>query len=82
VLAYGDEWLPEPEDGLVARMGELRKRSELAGRRTPITVYGARVEDVKMYEKAGAHRCVYWLPPHDPGSTARRVHELAEQLHL
>jgi probable F420-dependent oxidoreductase len=82
VLTYGDEWLPEPEDGLVARIGELRSRSEAAGRRTSITVYGARVEDVNMYEEAGAHRCVYWLPPRDAESTARRVYELAEQLRL
>jgi probable F420-dependent oxidoreductase len=83
VLAYGDEWLPEPEDGLVARMEELRAAAQAAGRpHLPVTVYGAQVEDVEMYEVAGAHRCVHWLPPRDQEHTVRRVHEIAEQLGL
>jgi probable F420-dependent oxidoreductase len=83
VLAYGDEWLPEPEKGLATRMLELRAAAQAAGRgRVPITVYGARVEEVGMYEEAGAHRCVHWLPARDPEDTVRRVHEIAEQLRL
>lgn len=82
VLAYGDEWLPEPEEGLVARIRELRTKADAVGRIVPVTVYGARVEDVPLYQEAGAHRCVFWLPPRDPERTTRRVHELAEQLRL
>lgn len=83
VLAYGDEWLPEPEEGLVARMRELGEAAQAAGRDpVPITVYGASVEDIEMYAEAGAHRCVYWLPPRDLEHTVRRVQELAEQLGL
>ena len=83
VLTYGDEWLPEPEDGLAARMLELRHLSEAAGRESvPVTVYGVRVGNVEVYEEAGAHRCVHWLPPREPERTVERVHELAEQLGL
>ena len=82
VLAYGDEWLPEPEDGLVARIRELRARGEAAGREIPVTVYGARVEDVGTYMDAGVHRCVHWLPPRETEDTTKRVHELARRLEL
>lgn len=79
VLAYGDEWLPEPEDGLVSRMRELQEAARALGRDpVPITVYGAKPEDVDMYAEAGAHRCVYWLPPRDAERTVSRVEELAE----
>ena len=78
VLSYGDEWLPEPEDGLVGRMHELNERARAEGRGpVPITVYGADPADVDEYAKAGAHRCVYWLPPRGPEETVRRLEELA-----
>jgi alkanesulfonate monooxygenase SsuD/methylene tetrahydromethanopterin reductase-like flavin-dependent oxidoreductase (luciferase family) len=78
VIAYGDEWLPEPEDGLTDRMRELPERARAAGRDPiPITVFGAEPEDVGAYAEAGAHRCVHWLPPWEPEDTARRVEELA-----
>ena len=82
VLAYGDEWLPEPEEGLADRMHELRRRSAAAGREVPITVYGVRVEEVDVYAAAGAHRCVHWLPPRDAERTTRRLRELAHDLDL
>jgi probable F420-dependent oxidoreductase len=83
VLAYGDEWLPEPEDGLVDRIRELQEAARAAGRGSiPVTVYGARVDDVEMYEAAGVQRCVHWLPPRDGEQTARRIREIAEQLGL
>ena len=77
VLAYGDEWLPEPEDDLPERMLELRRRAEAAGRDVPITVYGVTPEQVATYAEAGAHRVVYWLPPRGPEDTLRRLDELA-----
>ena len=80
VLAYGDEWLPEPEDGLVDRMREFHERARAAGREMRITVYGAKPADAEMYAEAGAHRCVYWLPPREPEDTLRRVEEYAESL--
>jgi alkanesulfonate monooxygenase SsuD/methylene tetrahydromethanopterin reductase-like flavin-dependent oxidoreductase (luciferase family) len=78
VLAYGDEWLPEPEDGLIDRIAELQARAGSLGRGpVPVTVYGAAVGDVESYARAGVHRCVYWLPPRDRSATADRVEELA-----
>lgn len=81
VLRYGDEWLPEPEEGLYARIRAFRDRTS-AGDPVPVTVYGAKPEDVSMYEDAGAHRCVYWLPPFDPDRTVSRLREIAEVLGL
>jgi hypothetical protein len=78
VLAYGDEWLPEPEDGLLDRMRELQDRARSAGREPiPVTIYGVDPNDVDAYAEAGAHRCVYWLPPRGREDTIRRLHELA-----
>jgi probable F420-dependent oxidoreductase len=83
VLAYGDEWLPEPEEGLAQRMHELQEAAQSAGRRAiPVTVYGAKPEEVETYTAAGAHRCVYWLPPRDAERTVERVNELAAHLGL
>jgi probable F420-dependent oxidoreductase len=78
VLSYGDEWLPEPEDGLTDRMNECQERAHAAGRdRIPITIYGAKPEDADAYASAGAHRCVYWLPPRGPKETVGRLEELS-----
>ena len=82
VLAYGDEWLPEPEDGLPERMLELRRRAEAAGRDVPITVYGVKPEEVETYAEAGAHRVVYWLPPRGREDTLRRLDQLAGGIRL
>jgi probable F420-dependent oxidoreductase len=83
VLAYGDEWLPEPEDRLGQRIRDLQNAAKAAGR-TPVavTVYGARPDDVATYAAAGAHRCVYWLPPRDAERTTERADELARRLGL
>jgi probable F420-dependent oxidoreductase len=77
VLDYGDEWLPEPEDGLPDRMREMRERATAAGRDVPITVYGVKPDEVELYAAAGAHRVVYWLPPRGPDETVHRLEELA-----
>jgi probable F420-dependent oxidoreductase len=82
VLAYGDEWIPEPEEGLPDRIRELGRRADAVGREIPITVYGVRVEDVEMYGAAGAHRCVHWLPPRDAKQTMSRLRDLAKELAL
>jgi probable F420-dependent oxidoreductase len=81
VLAYGDEWLPEPEEGLVERIRELRSRAHTAGREgIAITVYGADPDDVRSYADAGVHRCVYWLPPRGAAETIGRLEELARSV--
>ena len=81
VLAYGDEWLPEPEDGLADRIAELGSRARSIGREAvPVTVYGADVADVETYAEAGVHRCVHWLPPRGPEETVRRLEELSASI--
>jgi probable F420-dependent oxidoreductase len=79
VLAYGDEWLPEPCDGLYERIAELQERAPSAGRPdgVPVTMYSAQVEDVDLYRRAGVHRAVFFLPARDAGATVRRLDELA-----
>ena len=83
VLAFGDEWLPEPEDCLVDRIGELEERAAAAARDSvPVTVYGAEPGDVEKYARAGVHRCVFWLPSGGMREIKRRVDELANALGL
>lgn len=82
VLAFGDEWLPEPEADLGTRISELLHRAEAAGVERRVTVYSARVEDVNSYRRSGAHRAVFWVPPNDAVAAERRVDELARQLKL
>ena len=70
VLAYGDEWMPNrmTDDEMVARMEELRRRAEEAGRGPiPVRIAGlmrdpARIERL---EQAGATSGFFWLPPRD-----------------
>jgi probable F420-dependent oxidoreductase len=81
VLRYGDEWLPEPEDGLIERIRELPERARAAGRGTiPVTLYGVEPDEVEAFAEAGVHRCVYWLPPRGPAQTEARVEQLASRL--
>jgi probable F420-dependent oxidoreductase len=81
VLAYGDEWLPEPEEGLAERMQELQERARSVGRDPiPVTVYGADPKDVDSYAEAGAHRCVYWLPASGREESVSRLEEIAASI--
>jgi probable F420-dependent oxidoreductase len=83
VLAYGDEWLPEPEEGLTDRIRECLERAGAADRAgVAVTVHGARPADVESYAVAGAHRCTFWLPPRGPAEIERRVEELSSELGL
>jgi probable F420-dependent oxidoreductase len=84
VLAYGDEWLPEPEPALTERIRELQDRAQDEGKPNgvPVTVYSARLEEVENYREAGVHRCVFWLPPNDADAARRRLDELASELPL
>jgi hypothetical protein len=43
-------------------------------------VYSARVDEVDAYRRAGAHRCVFWVPPNDAAAARRRLDELAAVL--
>jgi probable F420-dependent oxidoreductase len=79
VMAYGDEWLAEPEDGLEDRIARLLERATTEGHGDSIavTVYGCEPGDAARWERAGAHRCVYWLPAADERSVVRELDDLA-----
>jgi probable F420-dependent oxidoreductase len=83
VLTYGDGWLPEFEPNLPERIAELQRQARQRGLNgMPVTVYSARLELLEAYERAGAERCVFWLPPNDPSGALRRLDELARALDL
>lgn len=84
VISYGDEWLPEPEPSLPDRIQELKERSRSPQRPEgiPVTVYSARLAEIETYEAAGAHRCVFWLPPNDADGARKKLKELARGLGL
>jgi probable F420-dependent oxidoreductase len=65
VLAYGDGWFPNRTPNLEARVAELRRRAQEAGREPlPVTFYGMPPERelIERYREAGVARCVFWLP--------------------
>jgi probable F420-dependent oxidoreductase len=67
VLAYGDEWLPNPMplQDLAARMSELRRLAEELGRPPiPVTVLGSPAEAALVEQLAdlGVGRVIFWLP--------------------
>jgi probable F420-dependent oxidoreductase len=63
VLRFGDEWMPNR----VTDAGELRRRiddlRDRAGRRVPVTFYGARPnrETVEAYAEAGVDRVAFFV---------------------
>jgi alkanesulfonate monooxygenase SsuD/methylene tetrahydromethanopterin reductase-like flavin-dependent oxidoreductase (luciferase family) len=83
VLAFGDEWMPNrvgDDDEFVARVDELQRRAEEAGRGPiPVTMYGAsRKPDVlRRWAEHGVTRAVYWIPPVEAGEAERRMDEAA-----
>lgn len=82
VLAIGDEWLPEPEPGLVGRIGELRRRAADAGREIKVTLYSAEPDDLEDYTEAGVHRAVFFVAARDPVAATERIAALADALQL
>ena len=65
VLAYGDGWFPNREDGLRERVAELQQRAADAGRgRIPVTYFGAAPEPeaVERLADAGVDRVLFMLP--------------------
>jgi probable F420-dependent oxidoreductase len=89
VLAYGDGWFPNripPDDAMIARVEELQRLGEGAGRGTiPVTIQiPPRDPDVlRRYEEAGVTRAVHMLRPGDAadaGSAERKLDEWAERI--
>jgi hypothetical protein len=91
VLAYGDGWFPNripPDDAMIARVEELQRLGEEAGRgRIPVTLQiPPRDPNVlEQYERAGVTRTVHMLRPNDAvdaGSAERKLDEWAERMRL
>jgi probable F420-dependent oxidoreductase len=79
VLEYGDEWMPNrarPEE-LAPRIAELRDR---AGRRVPVTYYGAPADDafVEGLAEAGVDRVLLMLETLPAGEALALVERYAE----
>jgi probable F420-dependent oxidoreductase len=89
VLAYGDGWFPNripPDDTMIARVEELQRLGEEAGRGAiPVTLQiPPRDPDVlRRYEEAGVTRAVHMLRPADAadaGSAERKLDEWTERI--
>jgi probable F420-dependent oxidoreductase len=80
VVEFGDGWMPiygRGTDVLAAQIAELRER---AGRRVPVTVFGApgRREAVAELEAAGVDEVLFNLKTEPEGDTLRYLDRLAE----
>jgi probable F420-dependent oxidoreductase len=85
VLAFGDEWMPNRVSGLTERIAQLNRMTEDAGRDPiPVSLSGARPDPelVARGERAGVHRCIFYIQPEDAGGTERQLDELASTLGL
>jgi probable F420-dependent oxidoreductase len=91
VLAFGDDWFPNripPDDAMIARVGELQRLGEEAGRgRIPVTLQIPPRDPsvLEQYERAGVARTVHMLRPNDAadaGSAERKLDEWAERIRL
>jgi len=83
VLAYADEWLPnmfgDPER-FAARIEKLRRRGrDEAGREIGVTVQLAPTDPagIERLAAAGAHRCMWYLPPRDRAAVERAMDRYA-----
>jgi probable F420-dependent oxidoreductase len=90
VLAYGDGWFPNripPDDAMIARVEELQRRGEQAGRGPiPVTLQIPPRDPavLERYEQAGVTRAVHMLragDAADAGSAERKLDEWAERIH-
>jgi probable F420-dependent oxidoreductase len=89
VLAFGDGWFPNripPDDQMIARVEELQRRGDDAGRGPiPVTIQIPPRDPavLERYEGAGVTRAVHMLRAHDAAdvvSAARKLDEWAERI--
>ena len=85
VLRFGDGWLPQParDKDVKARMTELRRRADEAGRKQPLILpfhSKSHPEFVEEMRDAGADGCVFWIPPEPRGETEQRLDRIADRL--
>jgi probable F420-dependent oxidoreductase len=84
VLAFGDGWFPNripPDDQMIARVEELQRRGEQAGRgRIPVTLQIPPRDPsvLERYEGAGVTRVVHMLRAHDAADRAGAERKLDE----
>jgi probable F420-dependent oxidoreductase len=84
VLAFGDGWFPNripPDDQMIARVEELQRRGEQAGRgRIPVTLQIPPRDPsvLERYEAAGVTRVVHMLRAHDAADRAAAERKLDE----
>lgn len=82
VLAYADEWLPnrigDPER-FANRIERLFERAGREEREIGVTVQLAPFEadEIERLERAGVHRCVWYLPPRDSAAVERALDRCA-----
>ncbi len=84
-VAFGDEWMPNRASGLGERVAELQRLAGDAGRDPiPVTLSGARPDPelIERGERAGVHRCTFYIAPADAGETERQLDELASTVGL
>jgi probable F420-dependent oxidoreductase len=91
VLAYGDGWFPNripPDDAMIARVEELQRRGEEAGRGAiPVTLQIPPRDPavLERYEQAGVTRTVHMLRADDAvdaGSAERKLDEWTERIRV
>lgn len=78
VTEFGDGWLPR---GGTENLGDLISEvRDKAGRRVPVTVFGAENDAAKLagYAEAGVDRALLMLPTRPRDETLRKLDELAE----
>lgn len=81
VLDYGDEWGPNDEPDLDARVAELHRRADALGRpRPPVTAFHVRPDlaTLRNHAAAGVTRCVFSLPSAGLAEVRATVERLAE----
>src|SRR3954454_24680613 len=90
VIAFGDGWFPNripPDEGIIARVEELQRLGEQAGRGPiPVTLQIPPRDPavLERYEQAGVTRAVHMLragDAADAGSAERKLDEWAERIH-
>ena len=85
VIEYCDGWMPIPAriENLVAQVSDFRRQAEQAGRdpkSISITIFWGRSDKaaIEQYEKAGAERVIFLLPPAPRDTVMPKIDECAK----